>query len=204
RGGNCNDLATVGMAAMADLGIKIRKVHEVHIRTEDPGRGDRAAALVKEHGDQNSIFGRHHNDHVYLEIYDSKANDWFPADPWSGIVGNEEWLKARVWFGTRSSLAPDGPDMIVPVAIFAADADGNFTIDRTKHYLVDEFDSLYKGKLHKLPEWNDWSTGVDMIAPKVSGAFAGKVNLLESESEFDRLATIFDKMRQEFKNGKLQ
>src|SRR5215813_12600961 len=97
-GGNCNDLAMVALATMKELKIKVRRVRDVHIRNESVERGQRAQALVKEKGNRYSVFGRHHNDHVWLEVYDSKANDWFPADPWSGVVGTEDWLKTRVWF----------------------------------------------------------------------------------------------------------
>src|SRR4029078_5964679 len=49
-GGNCDDLAMVALAAMKELNIKVRRVHDVHIRTESADRGDRAHALVKEKG----------------------------------------------------------------------------------------------------------------------------------------------------------
>ncbi len=39
-------------------------------------------------------------------------------------------MKARVWFGKRTSLAPDDAEMIVPIGIFAADDGKHFTIDR--------------------------------------------------------------------------
>ena len=196
-GGNCDDLAMVALAAMKELNIKVRRVHDVHIRTESVGRGERAHALVKEKGDSYSVFGRHHNDHVWLEIYDSKANDWFPADPWSGLVGTEDWLKARVWFGQRSSLAPDAAEMIVPFAIFAADADGNFTINRTGHYLVEEFDRLYGSRLHEEPAWPQWVAELDLLSDKVEGAFAGSVDLLEYESQIDALAATYEQLRAE-------
>lgn len=195
--GNCDDLAMVALAAMKELNIKVRRVHDVHIRTESVGRGERAGALVREKGNSYSVFGRHHNDHVWLEVYDSKANDWFPADPWSGLVGTEDWLKARVWFGQRSSLAPDAAEMIVPIAIFAEDADGHFTINRTRHYLVEEFDRLYGGKLHEETDWPQWVAGLDLLGDKVEGAFSGSVNLLESESQIDRLATTYERLRAE-------
>ncbi len=195
-GGNCNDLAMVALAAMKELNIQVRRVHDVHIRTESVGRGERAHALVKEKGDSYSVFGRHHNDHVWLEVYDSKAKDWFPADPWSGVVGIEDWLKARVWFGPRSSLNPDAPEMIVPFAIFAADSNGNFTINRTRHYLVDEFDRLYGNKLHKQAAiWQQWVRLLDSISPKVEGAFAGSINLLDDESEIDSVAATYERLR---------
>ncbi len=196
-GGNCDDLAMVALAAMKELNIKVRRVHDVHIRSESAGRGERAQTLVKEKGDSYSVFGRHHNDHVWLEIYDSKANDWFPADPWSGLVGIEDWMKARVWFGRRSSLAPDAAEMIVPFGIFAEDASGKFTINRTRHYLVDEFDQLYGNKLHEKPAWSQWVATLDLLGPKVEGAFAGSIDLLEYESEIDRLAATYEQLRGE-------
>lgn len=115
RGGNCNDFSIVALAVMDELKIRARKVHEIHIRTNSVERGARADALVKEKGKSSSVFGRHHNDHVWLEIYDSTASERVPADPWSGLVGTEDWMKGRVWFGPRSSLNPDAADMIVPI-----------------------------------------------------------------------------------------
>jgi hypothetical protein len=195
-GGNCNDLAMVALAAMKELNIKVRRVHDVHIRSESVERGERAHKLVKEKGNSYSVFGRHHNDHVWLEIYDSKANDWFPGDPWSGLVGTEDWMKARVWFGKRSSPAPDAAEMIVPFAIFAADADGNFTINRTRHYLVDEFDHLYGNQLHdQTATWQQWVAQLDFLSNKAEGAFAGSIDLLKYESEIDNLAATYERLR---------
>jgi hypothetical protein len=195
RGGNCNDLAMVALAAMGELHLQLRRVHEVHIRTASPDRGERAHVMVREKGYSASVFGKHHNDHVWLEIYDSAARDWFPADPWSGLVGLDPWMKARVWFGRRSSLNPDAEDMIVPFAIYAADESGRFTIDRTRHYLVDEFDRLYDGKLHKLPAWASWVKALGDMSDKARGALAGDVNLHEYEGEIDLLAATYEQLR---------
>src|SRR5215813_3110336 len=151
QGGNCNELAMVALAAMKELNIQLRRVHEVNIYTNTPERGERARQMVKDKGNSYSVFGRHHNDHVWLELYDSAANDWFPADPSSGLVGVEEWMKGRVWFGKRSTLNPITQDMIVPFAIFAAVADGYFTINRASHYLIDEFDCLYLCRMRASP-----------------------------------------------------
>jgi hypothetical protein len=200
RGGNCNDLAMVAIAAMKKLHLMLRRVHEVHIRSESLERGERAHTLVKEKGNSYSIFGRHHNDHVWLEVYDSTAHEWFPADPWSGLVGEDEWMKARVWFGKRSSLNPDAGEMIVPFAIFAADADGKFTINRTQHYLVDEFDRICGGKLRGLPAWKKWVSMLDILDDKVQLALAGTANLQEYESQIDSLAATYEELRTEFHN----
>ncbi len=198
RGGNCNDFALVAIAAMKELDIQTRRVHDVHIRTESVDRGERAHAMVKEKGNGYSVFGRHHNDHIWLEIYDSKADEWFPVDPWSGVVGTDEWLKARVWFGMRSSLNPDSQDMIVPIAIFAADREDHFTINRTQHYLVDEFDRLYGGALSRLPAWKEWVAQIDALDDKVGGAFAGKTDLHQSESQIDSLAKVYERLHAEY------
>jgi transglutaminase superfamily protein len=194
-GGNCNELAMVATAAMKELNIQLRRVHEVNIYTNTPDRGERAHAMVKEKGNTYSVFGRHHNDHVWLELYDSRAKEWYPADPSSGLVGTEEWMKGRVWFGKRTSLNPITEDMIVPFAIFAADADGRFTINRTQHYLVDEFDRLYGGKLHQQPLWQEWLSEIDFLDDKVGGAFAGKTNLHDYEKEIDGLAATYEQLR---------
>ena len=195
KGGNCNELAMVALSAMKELNIKIRRVHEVNIHVNTPERGVRAHEMVKEKGNTLSVFGRHHNDHVWLELYDSAANDWFPADPSSGLVGTEEWMKGRVWFGERVSLNPITQDMIMPFAIFAADDSGKFTINRTQHYVIDEFDRLYDGKLHKLAAWKRWLTLIDLLDDKVAGAFAGSINLHDYESQIDDLAVVYDQLR---------
>src|SRR5262245_9860869 len=201
KGGNCNELAMVALSAMKELNIKLRRVHEVNLYVNTPDRGVRAHEMVKQKGNTYSIFGRHHNDHVWLELYDSVANDWFPADPSSGLVGVDEWMKGRVWFGKRVTLNPITEEMIVPFAVFAADADGNFTINRTQHYLVDEFDRLYQGKLHRLPEWKQWVALLDLLDDQVAGAFAGKINLHSYEAQIDSLAQIYQNLSRDVASG---
>ena len=198
KGGNCNELAMVALNAMKELNIQLRRVHEVNIYTNTPDRGVRAREMVKQKGNSYSVFGRRHNDHVWLELYDSVAKEWFPADPSSGLVGVEEWMKGRVGFGKRVTLNPITEDMIVPFAVFAADADGKFTINRTQHYLVDEFDRLYDGKLHTNPAWTQWTEMLDLLDDKVAGAFAGKVDLHEYEAQIDSLAATYEKLRASF------
>lgn len=196
RGGNCNELAMVALAAMESLHIRLRRVHEVNIYKNTPRRGDDAHAMVKEKGLAYSVFGRHHNDHVWLELYDSKAKEWFPADPSSGLVGTDEWLKGRVWFGKRVTLNPLTKEMIVPFAIFAMDDNGKYTINRTQHYLIDEFDRLYRGKLHKSTQWKDWVNGVTFLSHEAGGALAGTTNLHDYEKQIDSLAETYDKLKQ--------
>ena len=104
-------------------------------------------------------------------------------------------MKGRVWFGERVTLNPITQDMIVPFAVFAADDSGKFTINRTQHYVIDEFDRLYDGKLHKLPAWKRWSTLIDLLGDKVAGALAGTINLHDYESQIDELAVVYDQLR---------
>jgi hypothetical protein len=197
RGGNCDDLARVALDSMKELHLQLRRVHDVHVRSPSAERGGRARALVKEKGDQYSVFGRHHNDHVWLEVYDPGTREWYPVDPWSGLAGLAEWMKARVWFGKRTSLAPDASEMIVPIGIFAADDGEHFTVDRTRRYLVEEFDRMYGGQLHSLPAWRRWVGLLDQLDDKVKGAFAGTTNLLEYESQIDSLAATYEELRSE-------
>jgi hypothetical protein len=200
KGGNCNELAMVALSAMKELNIKLRRVHEINIYTNTPSRGETARQKIQEKGNRMSVFGRHHNDHIWLELYDSAANEWFPADPSSGLVGVEQWMKGRVGFGKRFTLNPITEDMIVPFAIFAADADGQFTINRTQHYLVDEFGRLYGRKLQKQEAWKQWTEMLDQLDEKVAGAFAGTINLHEYESQIDSLAATYEQLRASFQN----
>ncbi|HUE81821.1 MAG TPA: transglutaminase family protein [Pyrinomonadaceae bacterium] len=200
KGGNCNELAMVALSAMKELNIKLRRVREVNIHTNTPGRGVRAKQMVKEKGNSYSVFGRRHNDHVWLELYDSAAREWFPADPSSGLVGLEEWMKGRVGFANRVTMNPLTEDMIVPFAVFAADEEGEFTINRTQHYVVEQFDRLYEGRLHTQPAWKQWTAMIDLLDDKVSGAFAGNVNLHEYEAQIDTLAEIYEQLRASVRN----
>jgi hypothetical protein len=201
KGGNCNELAMVALSAMQALNIKLRQVHEVNIHVEDPERGVTAHEMVLAKGDSYSIFGRHHNDHIWLELYDSVADEWLPADPSSGLVGVDEWMQGRVGFGKRLSLNPITNDMIVPFAVFAADANGKFTINRTQHYLVQELDTLYDGKLHTYPAWKQWTALLDQLDDKVEQALAGELNLHDYESQIDSLAATYEQLRASFQGN---
>jgi len=197
-GGNCNELALVAVAALKELNIPMRRVHEINIHKLTPERGKTAHRMVKEKGLRMSVFGRHHNDHIWIEIHDSKTDEWYPADPSIGIVGTREWLMARAGFGKRFTLDPASEDMIVPFAVFAADEKGAFTINRTRHYMIDEFSRLYTKKLSDLPSWNTWTRLIDELDDKAGGAFAGTVNLHDHENDIDALADVYTKLRGEF------
>jgi len=194
-GGNCNELAMVAVAALKELNIPMRKVREINIHKLTPRRGETARQMVKEKGVQYSVFGRRHNDHVWLEIYDTKTGEWYPADPSIGTVGTKEWLHARVGFGKRFTLDPASEDMIVPFVIIAADETGAFTINRTQHYLVDEFVKLYPERLDASAAWKDWVRLLDELDDKAAGAFRGKVNLHDHDGLIDELANVYSALR---------
>ena len=195
RGGNCNDLAMVATSAMRALGIRLRQVHEVNLQAPSDEREANARQLIAEKGVAYSIFGRRHNDHIWIELYDSARKEWLPADPSSGLVGLDDWMQGRVGFGKRVSLNPITNDMIVPISVFAADDAGRFTISRTRHYLVDAFDAMYGGQLHANPAWREWTAALDAIDGKVAGAFTGQVNLHDSAAQLDALAAIYERLR---------
>lgn len=198
QGGNCDELAGVAVEAMTELRIRMRKVREINIHVWTPARGVTAHQMVKEKGNRYSVFGRHHNDHVWIEIYDSKAGEWFPADPSIGVVGTQAWLRSRVWFGKRFTLNPVSKDMIVPFVIVATDDQGGLTIDRTRHYLVDEFNRLYDGRLERCKDWDTWASQLSALNTPAIGAFHGETNLHDYESRIDTLAAVYDRLRAEY------
>jgi hypothetical protein len=198
-GGNCFELSQVALACLEALKIPMRQVKEINIHEERAQRGETARAMVKEKGNAMSVFGRHHNDHVWLEVHDGKTGEWYPADPSMGLVGTTEWLRARVGFGERSTLNPGSSEMIVPFAVVAQDDRGAFTVSRTHHYLVEGFSRLYGGALEKLPAWKDWTRLVGELDGKAQGAFRGEVNLHLYEAQIDELARTYQALEDAYR-----
>jgi len=196
-GGNCAELARVTTAMFEELGMRMRSVREINLHVESARRRETARAKIAELGNRASVFGKRHNDHVWIEIQDRATGEWFPADPSLGVVGEEEWLAARLGFGERFTLDPSSEDMIAPFAIFARE-DGDLTQDRTAHYVVEGFDRLYDGRLSELPAWADWVRLVEGLDPKALAAFRGEGNLHDSEAEIDELARAYERLREEW------
>jgi len=196
--GNCRELALVSTAAMDTLGIKKRKIREVNLHVEREGRQTNAEAMVKERGFKASVFGRGHNDHVWLEIYDDMEWDWFPADPSLGVVGRREWTMARLGFGKRFTLDPSSKDMIAPVAIYAVDDNNKILESRTQHYVVDGFDEIYDHKLQILSSWSEWKTLVKFMDTKTREAFMGETNLHLYGKELSNLTQIYAQLKTEY------
>lgn len=196
KGGNCNELAQVSRASLETLGLKMRRVREINLHKLTERRQTDAEVKVKEGGPRMSVFGKQHNDHVWLEIYDSATGKWFPADPSIGVVGKRAWLAARYGFGKRYSLDPSSEDMIAPFAVFAEDQKN--WINRTEDYAVNGFNELYYGRLSSLPSWKKWVGLVGELNEKALGAFKGEVNLHDSQPSIAALSDTYQALKNEF------
>ena len=201
-GGNCNDLAKVTIDLINSAAIKIRKVREINIHVTSKERQKSANALVTEKGIKYSVFGKMHNDHVWIEIYDKNSKKWIPADPSLGVIGVENWMQSRVAFEKKKTLDPGSKDMIVPMAVYAEDENKKLTINRTEYYLIHQFDKIYNNQLSKNPTWKDWSRSIKEMDDKCLLAFEGKLNLHMHLEEIEALSNLYGKMKIEFKNLK--
>ena len=196
QGGNCFELAKVYMAMINAAGIPHRGIAEINIHAYNPRRQETAASLVKKKGNRYSVFGLQHNDHRWVEIYNSKSNNWEPADPSIGVIGINDWLEARVWFGERKTIDTSFTNqMIVPFAIFVTGNDKSPVESRSAWYLIDQFNALYGGKLVDLPEWQDWIKGVNALNLPSMNAFLGKEDLHQYQENISRLATAYERLK---------
>jgi Transglutaminase-like superfamily len=196
QGGNCAELARVTTAMFEELGMRMRSVREINLHVESASRRETARAKIAELGNRASVFGKRHNDHVWIEIQDRATGEWFPADPSLGVVGEEAWIAARLGFGERFTLDPSSEDMIAPFAIFAWQ-DGRMVENRTAHYSVEGFDRFYDGRLSALPAWSEWVRLLDELDDRALAAFRGEANLHDSEARIDELAQTYERLREE-------
>lgn len=195
-GGNCAELARVTTATLEQLGLPMRQVREINLHVESERRQRSAEAKVAEAGARMSVFGRRHNDHVWIEIQNRSTEEWFPADPSLGVVGENEWLAARLGFEERFTLDPTSADMIAPFAIFAKEDSGGW-LDRTRHYVVDGFNRLYGGQLETLPSWPRWVEGVEGLRGPALGAFRGEADLHQFNDQIAELSEVYEALRRE-------
>ena len=199
NGGNCFELAKVYIALIKNAGIMYRSMCEINIHPVTPARQATAASMVKEKGNTYSVFGLQHNDHRWVEIFDKKNNTWQPADPSMGVIGLNDWLRARVWFGERKTIDTAITNkMIVPFAIFVTGISNAPEESRTSHYLIDSFNELYDGKLKNLPAWNDWVLAVNSLTAVSMHAFLGKENLHTHQQEINKLALVYDQLKRSY------
>lgn len=209
RAGNCAELANVLAAMLKEGDIPFRWAAEINIEPRRESRQETAAKMVAERGKQYSVFGLMHNDHVWLEVKNEKDGSWFPADPAVGVVGLKDWLRARVAFDQRTKpvvpeVAEIVKDMLVPFVIVAKETrNGNPVENRSKYYLVDSFNSLYAGKLAKLPTWSEWTRVVEEVSPLGQAAFSGEENLHEHQKQIEAVWQDYEKLRQEARSSKV-
>lgn len=201
RGGNCAELAAVTNALFKELDIKQRTVREVNIYRTSLIRQYSASGKVKHAGNTLSVFGKRHNDHVWIEVYDKQNDTWLPVDPSLGIAGMNEWLQARIAFDNRKLPDRAAKKIIVPMAVLVTDDKGHFTENRTDFYLVDAFNTFYDKKLQYLPAWNEWKNGVDSLSVVCRDAFLGKKNLLQYTRQIKNLKNVYNEMKSAYKNS---
>lgn len=201
KGGNCYELATVYMALLRELNIKYRPVAEINIHRFSDERGQTAAQKVKEGGLRMSVFGRQHNDHRWVEIWDEQAGEWVPADPTMNLIGLEPWLRARAGFGERHTLNEEiSRDMIVPFAVFVVDPNqkSRMVENRTLYYMADRLDALYDHQLSGLPSWKAWVSGLETLSAAAGKAFAGEENLHLYTEQIAALAKAYQGLKEEY------
>lgn len=201
KGGNCFELATVYMAFLKELNIQYRPIAEINIHKLSEERGQSSDEKIKQVGKQMSVFGRQHNDHRWVEIYDEKSKEWIPADPTMNIIGFDQWLKARAWFGNRHTINDEfSSDMIVPFAIYVVNKDNKTQMDenRTLYYMTTKFDALYNHQLSKLPSWDKWIKGLQALSAAGKEAFAGNLNLHDYNDQISQLADTYQHLKQEY------
>ena len=194
-GGNCFEMASVYSAIIKAAGIKYRSIAEVMIYPVSARRLANASRLIREKGNRLSVFGVQHNDHRWVEVYDSENKNWEPADATMGVIGMADWLKARMSFGLRMTMdTAKSNEMINSLAIFVTNNNKDPEESRTAYYLIEKFDEFYKNRLSKLPEWNDWTTSINNLTEHCRNAFLGKENLHLYQDEIYEAAEAYQKL----------
>lgn len=204
RRGNCAELASVLRAFLDASSIRTRWVSEINVQPgETPHRLKTADSMVTVRGNRMSVFGLQHNDHAWLEVWDERAQAWFPADPAYGVVGVDEWLPARLAMANRpkprvAAVERIAADMLVPFVVLAWERRGQTVAeDRTSFYLIDGFDRLYGGNLHTLKTWPEWVRAVNELSPTARGAFEGTANLHKEGAKVGALKRTYDQLTKE-------
>ncbi|RYD59738.1 MAG: hypothetical protein EOP60_01460 [Sphingomonadales bacterium] len=183
---------------LTSLGVRTRRVAEINLQPFSAQRGRDAAEQIAKIGPRGSVFGAGYNDHRWLEVHDPATGEWVPADPTLGLVGLDQWVKARVGFGARPihAILPSR-DMIVPVAVFAMEDEEGFArvVDRSRHYLVDEFARQHEGRVASDRDWAAWQAEIGEISPAALAAFRGEASLLEKIPAMERARDTYAAMR---------
>lgn len=203
KGGNCAEQAMVVRALLKVLGIKTRRISEINIQPEKEQRQKDSEKLIAELGNRASVFGYRHNDHVWTEYFDEEKQEWVPADPTLGLIGLDNWVRSRIGFEPRvnHAILPSA-DMLVPIAVFAMNADGSIAEDRSEYYLIQSFNRVYKNELQLLPTWKQWKESVGFIQAKSRDAIEGKVNLHVYTENIKQLKSIYKTLKDQYSKYK--
>jgi hypothetical protein len=200
-GGNCFELAKVYMAMINSIDLPYRAIAEINLHVYNEGRQKTAEEKVNQVGNRMSVFGRQHNDHRWLEVLDESTGKWEPVDPSMNVIGTEQWLKARAWFGPRITIdTASTNDMIIPFAIFVVNKQQQYVEDRSRHYIVESLNQFYQGQLERLPSWNSWISQTSLLSPHAKAAFEGKENLHLQNQKIAALVKTYQDLKKEFEN----
>lgn len=193
-GGNCFDQANVIAALLETQGIRHRRMREINIQPASDQRQNDAEAQILRSGNRASVFGRQHNDHVWIEFYDASENVWIPADPTLNVMGVDEWVAARMGFANRPvhDVVPFA-DMLVPIAVLAEGDAGDFHLE-SERFLIEGFARTFPA-VAASPHWADWKAQIIAIAPRAEAAFEGTHNLHEDAADIDRLLETYRLLR---------
>jgi hypothetical protein len=87
-------------------------------------------------------------------------------------------------------------DMIVPFVLVALETRSTRKgEERSEHYLIDEFNRFYNGKLESLPAWPEWVSLVHKLSRSGALALAGEANLHQKEKSIVRFSLVYDELR---------
>jgi len=203
KGGNCYELAKVYMALINELGLRYRAIAEIQLYAPSEKREQTSENKIKESGNKMSVFGYQHNDHRWVEVYDDTNAQWIPVDPTMNLIGMEQWLKARAWFGERHTLNEDiSKSMIAPFGIFVVNRSNKSIMDedRTSYYMVSALNTLYNDRLSKLASWKEWVNSLQALSPLAKDAFEGKVNLHDHAKEIEEFRIVYERLKKELDN----
>ena len=192
KAGHCGEQTKVMTVLLDEANVKYRIVQEINLQARSRSRLKNSRERIKQVGFTASVFGRRHNDHRWVEIYDDKDNLWEPADATTGIVGTKAWIEARVGFSPRHGEVK-AKGLLVPFVVVTEQN----RIDRTSYYLIEQFNLYYCNKLGDLPSWGAWVLKVQSLSAAGIKAFHGDVNLHLFDDQMGDLAKIYNKLKTE-------
>ena len=128
---------------------------------------------------------------------------WLPVDPTMNVIGVEQWVKARLGFGKRITIDPTiSDDMIAPFAVFVTGTRSDSMVeDRSRYYMVEQFDKVYNNELSKLPSWNKWVASIGLLSARAKLAMESKENFHLYTNQIAELDLIYRDLKNEYLNS---